>query len=101
MRWDASPASGRRGPGGAMDPTLAQIEAKRRFDAAIAAVGRGMEDVLWRVACAGEGLEATAKARGWPPRAGKGVLCIAMGPLGDFYGMDKPNWLFTLDNRHP
>lgn len=87
MRWDASPASGRRGPGGAMDPTLAQIEAKRRFDAAIAAVGRGMEDVLWRVACAGEGLEATEKALGWPTRAGKVVLCIALDRLGDHYGM--------------
>ncbi|MDP5280167.1 DUF6456 domain-containing protein [Sphingomonas sp. DG1-23] len=84
MRWDASP----RVPGGgtqADDPTVAQIAAKRRFDAAVAAVGQGLSDVLWRVVCAGEGLATAEKALGWPSRAGKLVLGIALDRLADHY----------------
>ncbi len=59
MRWDGTPATGgRRAVPEAPDPTLAQIAARRRFDAAIAATGPGLNDVLWRVVCAGEGLAA-------------------------------------------
>lgn len=87
MRWDAAPSGGRNGTGVALDPTLAQIEAKRRFDAAIAATGSGLSDVLWRVACAGEGLEVTEKAMGWPVRAGKVVLCLALDRLAEHYGI--------------
>lgn len=88
MRWDAAPQSGTaRGPGAAIDPTLAQIAAKRRFEAAIAAAGPGLRDVLWRVACAGEGLETTEKALGWPRRAGKLVLLMALDRIADHYGL--------------
>ena len=87
MRWDAAPSGGRGGQAAAMDPTLAQIEAKRRFDTAIAATGAGLSDVLWRVACAGEGLEAAEKAMGWPVRAGKVVLGLALDRLADHYGI--------------
>src|SRR3546814_9242136 len=31
MRWDASPASGRRGPGGAMDPSRARMQPQGRY----------------------------------------------------------------------
>ena len=86
MRWDASPrACGRRGPPEALDPTLAQIAAKRRFEAAIAAAGSGLSDVLWRVVCAGEGLVAAEKALGWPSRAGKLVLTFALDRIADHY----------------
>ncbi|WP_188053833.1 DUF6456 domain-containing protein [Sphingosinithalassobacter sp. CS137] len=88
MRWDAAPtARGRRGPDAPLDPTLAQIAAKRRFDAAVAAAGPGLSDVLWRVVCAGEGLPAAEKALGWPARAGKLVLGIALDRLADHYGL--------------
>lgn len=88
MRWDVSPSGGARQGGGEMlDPTLAQIEAKRRFDCAAAAVGRGLNDVLWRVVCAGEGLEVAEKKMGWPVRAGKVVLGLALDRLADHYGM--------------
>ncbi len=86
MRWDAAPSGGRNGDAGVLDPTLAQIEAKRRFDAAITATGAGLSDVLWRVACAGEGLEIAEKAMGWPVRAGKVVLGLALDRLADHYG---------------
>lgn len=84
MRWDASPRGGR---GEAIDPTLAQIAAKRRFDAAAAAVGPGLRDVLWRVVCANEGLAAAEKGLGWPARAGKLVLGLALDRLADHYGL--------------
>jgi hypothetical protein len=86
MRWEASPvAKGRRGAPLADDPTLAQIAAKRRFDAAIAAAGPGLSDVLWRVVCAGEGLPMAEKALGWPARAGKLVLGLALDRLAEHY----------------
>ncbi|WP_294302374.1 DUF6456 domain-containing protein [uncultured Sphingomonas sp.] len=84
MRWDASPRGGR---GEALDPTLAQIAAKRRFDSATAAVGPGLGDVLWRVVCANEGLAAAEKGLGWPARAGKLVLGLALDRLADHYGL--------------
>jgi hypothetical protein len=86
MRWDASPGSGgRRGPGAAIDPTMAQISAKRRMEAAMDAAGPGLRDILWRVACAGEGLEGAEKALGWPKRAGKLVLLMALDRVADHY----------------
>lgn len=86
MRWDAAPAArGGKGPGAALDPTLAQIAAKRRFEGAMDAVGTGLRDVLWRVACAGEGLETAEKALGWPKRAAKLVLLMALDRVADHY----------------
>lgn len=85
MRWEAVSAARRRGPDAPLDPTLAQIAAKRRFDAAIAAVGPGLADVLWRVVCAGDGLGVAEKALGWPSRAGKIVLGIALMQLAAHY----------------
>jgi len=88
MRWDAAPRSRTgRGPGEGIDPTLAQISAKRRFDAAIGAAGSGLADVLWRVVCVGEGLETAEKALGWPKRAGKLVLLMALDRIADHYGL--------------
>lgn len=88
MRWDGGPAGrGQRGPGGALDPTLAQIAAKRRFDAAVASAGPGLADILWRVVCAGEGLAGAEKALGWPSRAGKLVLGLALDRVADHYGL--------------
>ncbi len=88
MRWEATPSShtARSAPE-AIDPTLAQIAAKRRFDAATTALGAGLGDVAWRVICAGEGLETAERAMGWPKRAGKLVLLMALDRLADHYGI--------------
>ncbi|WP_010184804.1 DUF6456 domain-containing protein [Sphingomonas sp. PAMC 26605] len=86
MAWSER-VDGARGAGGGLDPTLAQIAAKRRFDAAIDAVGKGLRDVLWRVICAGEALPVAEKALGWPQRAGRLVLTLALDRLADFYGL--------------
>jgi hypothetical protein len=86
MRWDAAPREGgRRGSGGRPDPTLAQMAARARFDGAIAAAGPGLADILWRVACAGEGVVAAEKALGWPSRAGKLVLTLALDRVAGWY----------------
>ena len=86
MRWDASPRAVKGGGASpAPDPTTAQIDARRRFEAAIVYVGVGLSDVLWRVVCAGDGLGDTERALGWPVRAGKLVLGFALDRLADFY----------------
>ena len=86
MRWDAAPPQGgRRGAGRPADPTLRQLSARERFHAAIAAAGPGLGDILWRVACAGEGLVAAERALGWPSRAGKLVLTLALDRVAEWY----------------
>lgn len=88
MRWDALPRAPQRcGPAEDLDPTLAQVSARRRFDAAVSSVGPGLRDILWRVVCAGEGLSAAEKGLGWPSRAGKLVLGLALDRLADHYGL--------------
>lgn len=82
MRWVA-----RVDGGGGIDPTTAQVDAKRRFDGAIAAAGPGLADVLWRVNCAGEGLPDAERALGWPARAGRVILLLALDRVADHYGL--------------
>lgn len=89
MRWDAPPpgrtARGAQDPG---TPTHVQLAAKRRFEAAVAAVGEGLADVLWRVVCAGEGMRDAERALGWPARAGRVVLTIALDRLAEHYRLN-------------
>lgn len=87
MRWDVARIDGGGWRGDIGDPTTAQIDAKRRFDAALAATGRGLNDVLWRVVCAGESVPVAERALGWPGRSGRLVLGIALDRLADHYGL--------------
>jgi hypothetical protein len=86
MQWDAPPngkvARGSQSHGAA---TLAQVDAKMRFDGAIAAAGNGLADILWRVVCAGEAMPTAEKALGWPSRSGKLVLLLALDRVADYY----------------
>lgn len=86
MCWDAPPA-GRvaRGAPVAADPLDVQISAKWRFEAAVEAVGPGLNDILWRTVCAGEGMRDAERALGWPARAGKLVLAMALDRLAEYY----------------
>ena len=86
MQWDAAPVGRQRG-GSTSGPDLvaSQIDARRRFDAAVEAVGPGLSDILWRVVCSGEGMREAESALGWPARAGKLVLSIALDRVADFY----------------
>ena len=62
-----------------------QLAARQRFDGACAAAGKGLQDVLWRVVCAGETLPQAEKALAWPARSGKLVLRLALERVADFY----------------
>lgn len=86
MAWDAAPvARGRGGSASGLDINGAQIDAKRRFDHAIAAAGPGLADILWRIVCAGEGMRDAETALGWPARAGKLVLTLALDRVAAYY----------------
>jgi hypothetical protein len=86
MHWDsASTASVRGGSRQGTDLTARQIDARDRFDAAVAAAGPGLADILWRVVCSGEGMREAESALGWPARAGKLVLRLALDRIADFY----------------
>jgi len=85
MQWNCLPRAGRMASATATDILDGQIAAKQRFQQAIDAAGPGLSDILWRVVCAGEGLEKAEKAMGWPLRAGKVVLGIALERLADHY----------------
>jgi hypothetical protein len=82
MRWDVVKVKGARA---GLSQTERQIAAKTRFDGAIAAAGKGLSDILWRVVCACEAIPAAEKALEWPARSGKLVLRIALERVADFY----------------
>jgi len=42
-------------------------------------------DIAWRVLCSGEGMREAESALGWPARAGKLVLTMALDRLADHY----------------
>jgi hypothetical protein len=83
MRWDPVrvKSTGERG----LAPSEKQVAARQRFDGAIKAAGKGLEDILWRVVCAGEALPEAEKTLGWPARSGKLVLRIALERVAEFY----------------
>jgi hypothetical protein len=88
MTWDAARvARGRSGSAPPCDPAGSQIDAHRRFHAAIDAAGPSLSDILWRVVCSGDGMRQAETALGWPARAGKLVLLIALDRIANHYRM--------------
>lgn len=86
MSWDPMPPSkGRRGALGYMESSETMVNAKERFDAALAVLGQGLEDVAWRVICNCESVSSAEKALGWPTRSGKLVLKLALDRLAVYY----------------
>lgn len=83
MRWD--PVRVRSTGEQGLSSTERQIAAKDRFDGALREAGSGLQDILWRVVCAGEGLPNAEKQLGWPARSGKLVLKLALERVADFY----------------
>jgi len=51
----------------------------------VAEAGPGLGDILWRVVCAGEGMRDAETALGWPARAGKLVLSLALDRVAAYY----------------
>ncbi len=86
MRWDAPPMDRNRRSAGSPDAlSHSQLAAKMRFDAAIAAAGPGLSDILWRVVCAGEGVPDAERALDWPSRSGRLVLTLALDRVAAYY----------------
>ena len=86
MAWDCAPvARGRGGAGSAPDLSGSQLDAKARFQAALDRAGPGLADILWRIVCGGEGMRDAETALGWPARAGKLVLTLALDRVADHY----------------
>jgi hypothetical protein len=83
MRWEPVRIRG-TAPSG-LSPTEAQLAARSRFDGAMVAAGKGLEDILWRVVCACETVPAAEQALEWPARSGKLVLKLALDRVADFY----------------
>jgi hypothetical protein len=83
MRWD--PVRIRSTNSGGLVPNERQLAARQRFDGAIAAAGKDLEDILWRVVCACETVTSAERELEWPARSGKLVLRIALGRVADFY----------------
>lgn len=61
--------------------------ARRRVAQALTAAGPGLSDLLIAVCCHLEGMEVAERRFGWPQRAGKIVLAIALDRLAAHYGL--------------
>lgn len=83
MRWD--PVRVKTTGDTGLSASERQITAKDRFDGALREAGKGLQDILWRVVCAGEALPDAEKALDWPARSGKLVLRLALDRVADFY----------------
>jgi hypothetical protein len=91
--WSAA-APGRRthrsAPGAGVEMRDAVVAARERFHSALDAAGPELSGILLAVCCQDIGLEAVAQAAGWPPRAAKVVLDLALTALARHYGLIAP-----------
>lgn len=83
MRWDPVRIKGTGEQG--LTQSERTVAARARFHGALEQAGRGLEDILWRVVCAGESLPVAEKTLAWPTRSGKLVLRLALDRVADFY----------------
>lgn len=88
-RWGDGPSIGgrRSAPGAGVEMRDGVIAAEDRVRRALAAVGPELSGVLVDVCCHLKGIEDAERQAGWPQRAGKIVLRIALAQLARHYGI--------------
>jgi hypothetical protein len=91
--WSAM-APGRRmrraAPGFGVEMRDAAMAARRRFHRALDVVGPELAGILADVCCHDIGLETAGRAAGWPQRAARVVLDLALTRLARHYGLIAP-----------
>lgn len=84
MRWDAAPGQAGFRPGAMTSGDLG-VEALRRIEGALAAVGPELRGLVERVCLYGSALEAAERAMGLPRRSGKTLLRLGLQRLAEHY----------------
>lgn len=77
-------------PGAGVEISSGVLAARERVHRALAAVGPELAGILVDVCCHDRGLEAAGNAEGWPQRAAKVVLQLALTRLARHYGLIAP-----------
>lgn len=87
-------------PGLGVEMRDAVVAARQRFQRALDAVGPELAGILVDVCCHDLGLEASGEASGWPQRAAKVVLDLALTRLARHYGLLPPERPAATRLRH-
>lgn len=87
-------------PGAGVDMSDRAVAARQRVTRALEAVGPELAGILLDVCCLEVGLEAAGLAAGWPRRAAKVVLDLALTRLARHYGLLAPERPLALRVRH-
>ena len=88
QRWDGL-STGKGGASGPAAATDSMIAARQRLRSALQAVGPDFADLLVDLCGFLKGLETLERDRGWPARAGKVVVRLALARLADHYGLAR------------
>ena len=83
--YDGLPVSRRRHATDRVEAVECVLDCRRRFDAAVGAMGPGLSDIVVRICCHLEGLEIAEKDMNWPARSGKIVLLLGLDRLVSHY----------------
>jgi hypothetical protein len=86
----ASRRTRRAAPGVGVEMGDHVVAARQRIHRALDAVGPELAGILLDVCCHDVGLEAAGRAQGWPQRAAKVVLQLALTRLARHYGLIAP-----------
>lgn len=90
----------RAAPGFGVDMRDAVVAARQRFQNALEAVGPELAGILVDVCCHDMGLEVSGQESGWPQRAAKVVLDLALTRLARHYGLLAPERPAATRLRH-